>query len=212
MATITVSSSFTSIYSTIPPATNSCQLLTKAKKLCYLRHSAHQDELEGAWAEANCCCGALNLTSSPFQSSILLQRSSSSVKTVCPQLRCNPLHTANLVTIVDQIFLAGVFGLRVVQALVVCNPNCNELNLHHMPLNWGFFRHADRGSWYTMFTSQSVLLTQTAGKTVTTIKYIVLKLKETTRDSYVKRPESLTKLNCTFDLNSSTTEQNLWNV
>lgn len=42
-----------------------------------------------------------------------------------------------------------------------------------------------------MFTSQSVLLTQTAGKTLTTIKYIVLKLKETTRDAYVKRPESI---------------------
>ena len=151
MATITVSSSFTSIYSTIPPATNSCQLLTKAKKLCYLRHSAHQDELEGAWAEANCCYGAFKLTSSPFQSSILLQRSSSLLKTECPQLRCNPLLTANLVTIVDQIFLAGVFCLCVVQVLVVCNPNWNEqLNLHHMPLNWGFFRHADRGSWYTV--------------------------------------------------------------
>lgn len=190
MATITVSSSFTSIYSTIPPATNSCQLLTTAKRLCHLTHSAHQDELEGAWAEANCCCGAFKLTSSPFQSSMLLKRSSSLLKTVCPQLRCNRLHTANLVTIVDQIFLAGVFCLCVVQALVVSNPNCNEqLNLHLMPLNWGFFRHADRGSWHTMFTSQIVLLTQTAGRTLTTIKYIVLRFKETTREAYVKRPE-----------------------
>lgn len=31
---------------------------------------------------------------------------------------------------------------------------------------------------------------------------------ETTCDSYVKRPESIIKLNCTFDLNTSTIEQN----